>query len=319
MKPTDFSGVALKVGPFNVYSLCIMLGMIASIFTIWFFWRREKYPFEKLAILIFIALPTAMAGARLFFLLEQSSVGNWSVWKKFYAIWEGGLSIQGGVITAALCCISYITFSKSANKIDIKKAFSIIIPAVLIGQAIGRWGNFANHEVYGGVMSEDSLAFRILPDLIRKHMYIGGKYRLPLFLYESIANLVAYVIICWVLNYWNWLRPGTTGGIYLVYYGILRTGMEPLREESFKFYTVLSVSYIILGLFLILMFEFINKLNYNVYKIPVYKNEKLANIFYFLVYEPKYREMRHGAALRTRPTSLQSNNSENDTPIMEAK
>lgn len=288
MTPKDFAGVQLKLGPIYVYSLTMMLGMLTAILTIWYFWKREKYPFEQLAILIFIALPTALLGARLVFIIQQAIDKQWETVKRFWAIWEGGLSIHGGVITATICCVVYLMFSKGGRKINLRKAFTIILPAVLIGQAIGRWGNFANHEIYGYEMTPDSLAFKILPELIRKHMYIGGKYHLPLFLYESMANLVAYILIVWVLNYYNWLRPGTTAGIYVLYYGIIREGMEPLRDgNSYTIYKVIAAFYIVTGVFMIALFEFILKLDFSVYKIPAFRNEKLAKVFYFIIYEEK--------------------------------
>ncbi|RMA78564.1 prolipoprotein diacylglyceryl transferase [Metamycoplasma subdolum] len=285
----DFAGVHLKIGPFYVYSLTMMLGMLTAILTVYFFWRREKYKLEQLTILVLIGLPTAIVGARLFFILQQAFAGNWETVKRFYAIWEGGLSIHGGVIVSSICCTMYVSFGKSGKKINLRKAMSIILPAVLIGQAIGRWGNFANHEVYGRELSETSLAFRLLPELIREHMYINGAYHFPLFLYESMFNLTAYIIIVWILNLYNWLRPGTTGGIYVLYYGIIRFAMEPLREESFTIYKVISALYIVTGLVMIIMFEFVMKLNYNVYKIPMFKNEKTWKYFYFIVYEPKQK------------------------------
>ena len=287
----DWSGVQLKVGPFYVYSLTMMIGMMAAILTVWYFWKREKYALETLGILVFIALPTALVGARIVFIIQQMIDKQWSTVKRFWAIWEGGLSIHGGVITSTICCVLFLLFSKQGKKISIRKAMTIILPAVLIGQAIGRWGNFANHEIYGGIMSENSLAFRILSPLIRQHMYIGGKYRLPLFLYESIANLVAYVIIVWILNLYNWLRPGTTGGIYVLYYGIIRLGMEPLRDGSYTIYKVIASLYIVTGIAMIVLFEFVMKINFNVYKIPLTKFEKLANTFYFIVYEEKNRAL----------------------------
>ena len=119
-------------------------------------------------------------------------------------------------------------------------------------------------------------------------MYIGGKYHLPLFLYESMANLVAYILIVWVLNYYNWLRPGTTAGIYVLYYGIIREGMEPLRDgNSYTIYKVIAAFYIVTGVFMIALFEFILKLDFSVYKIPAFRNEKLAKVFYFIIYEEK--------------------------------
>ena len=283
----DWSGVQLKAGPFYIYSLTMMIGMMSAILTIWYFWKREKYALETLGILVFIALPTALIGARLVFIIQQMIDKQWATVKRFWAIWEGGLSIHGGVITSTICCVLFLLFSKQGKKISIRKAMTIILPAVLIGQAIGRWGNFANHEIYGSVMSENSLAFKLLSPLIRQHMYIGGKYRLPLFLYESVANLIAYVLIVWVLNLYNWLRPGTTGGIYVLYYGIIRAGMEPLRDGSYTIYKVIASLYIIM----IALFEFVVKLNFNVYKIPLTKYEKLANRFYFIVYEEKNRAL----------------------------
>ncbi|TPR53691.1 prolipoprotein diacylglyceryl transferase [Metamycoplasma neophronis] len=290
MEPKDWAGIHLKIGPAYVYSLTMMLGMLAAILTVYYFWRREKYSFEQLAILVFIALPTAIIGARFVFVIQQLiEYKGWNdgPWYNMFAVWRGGLSIHGGVITATICCILYVVFSKNPKKIDLKKAFSIILPAVLIGQAIGRWGNFANHEVYGGIMEPSSLAFKILPPMIRQHMFIDGHYRLPLFLYESCANLIGYILLVWVLNKWNWLRPGTTGALYILYYGIIRFGMEPLRAGSYTIYKVISALYIFVGLVLLILFEFVIKLNYNVYKIPNFKNKSLANVFYFIVYEPK--------------------------------
>ncbi|PZW01450.1 prolipoprotein diacylglyceryl transferase [Metamycoplasma auris] len=286
----DYNGISLHIGPFYVYSLTMMLGMLTAILTVLYFWKREKWPLDKLAILIFIALPTAIAGARTFFVIQQLIEHKGWVngpWYEMFFIWKGGLSIHGGVIVSSICCIMYIIFSKDAKSIDLKKAFSIILPAVLIGQAIGRWGNFANHEVYGGIMTESSLAFRILPKLIREHMFINGHYRLPLFLYESIANLIGYIILVWILNYWNWLKPGTTGALYILYYGIVRFGMEPLREDSYNIYKVISALYIIVGLVLLVLFEFVIKLNYNVYKVYRFNKEWTHKFFYFIVYEPK--------------------------------
>lgn len=289
--PKDWSGIQLQVGKVYVYSLTMMLGMLCAILTVWYFWRREKYDLKQLSILIFIALPTAMIGARTFFIIQQAIDKNWDTVKRFWAILEGGLSIHGGVIFATFSVIMYLRFSKEGRKISFRKAFSIILPAVLIGQAIGRWGNFANHEIYGGIMSVDSFAFKILTPTIRNHMFIGGHYRLPLFLYEFSANLIAYIIIVWVLNFYNWLRPGTTGGIYILYYGIIRVGMEPLRDGSYTIYKVIASLYIIGGLTLIILFEFIIKLNFNVFRIPLSKNEKLGKIFYFIVYEDKIKNI----------------------------
>lgn len=261
-------GQAISLGPISLYSLLIILGVIASIVTISFFWKRENYKFEYLAILIIITIPSAIIGARLWFIFERL-IDNpldpfpGSAW---WAITEGGLSIQGGVFLAAFANSVYL-FTKR-KEIVFAKAFGIILPSVLIGQAIGRWGNFTNHEVFGVITDRTSIAW--LGDAIADNMFITSNgitaYRVPLFFYESIANLIGYLLIIWGVLFFGWSKPGVTGAMYLLWYGTVRTSMEPLRDEQYPFYIVLSVLMIIGGISLWLYFEKINGKKYIIKK-----------------------------------------------------
>ncbi|MBN3535007.1 prolipoprotein diacylglyceryl transferase [Mycoplasma procyoni] len=260
-----------------VYSFMILLGMVIAILTIAFFWKREKLSLDHLSILIFITIPTSIIGARLGFIFEQLIAGNVASLKGvWWNIRAGGLSIQWGVIISALCDLLYIYFKR--NVLDYRKALSYILPAVLIGQAVGRWGNYTNHEVFGKI-DETGASVLWLGDTIAKNMYIirstdtEGALRVPLFFYEFLTSLIGYVLIVWVFNLFNWFKPGTTGALYLVWYGIVRASMEFLREEYYVFYFVLAILYIIIGLALVVYFELFN--NFKLHKAnPRYTKQK---------------------------------------------
>nr|WP_307927246.1 prolipoprotein diacylglyceryl transferase family protein [Mycoplasmopsis bovis] len=85
----------------------------------------------------------AILGARIWNEVDQAINNPNYNWRNWYKVWEGGLSIQGGVVLAVIVDLTYVYFKR--DKIDIRKACDIIIPTILIGQVIGRWGNYANH------------------------------------------------------------------------------------------------------------------------------------------------------------------------------
>ncbi|WP_406614159.1 prolipoprotein diacylglyceryl transferase [Mycoplasma corogypsi] len=273
-----------KIGnfEFRVYSFTMMLGFLCSILTIFYFWYRAGYKTETLLTLIIITIPSSIMGARLGFLAERI-IADGSLPARWWAIWEGGLSIQGGVLLALICDLIYGYVKR--NEIDVRLAASLIIPTVLIGQVAGRWGNFANHEVYGKI-DWSGQSVLIFGKAFASQMYISdatsnayglvGAYRYPLFLYEGIANLLGYLIIVWVLNFFGLTKPGTTAGLYLVWYGTVRLAMEPLREESYVFYTVLSAMFVAIGFIAFVYYQFFGAVKYIRFKEKYYYVYKYA-------------------------------------------
>lgn len=263
-----------------VYALTIVLGMIASIITIYFFWKREGYKADYFFVLVFITIPVSIIGARFGFILERLVVGDFETLKNWYNIRSGGLSIQWGVIFPTVANLIYCYYRR--RQFDWRKAFSFILPAVLIGQAIGRWGNFTNHEVYGFVDPSGS-SLNWLGNYIRKNMFISdsfapnGQLRVPLFFYEFLTSLFGYIILVWVLNLFSWLKPGTTGALYILYYGIVRASMEYLRQEAYLYYFLIAIFMIIFGLLLAIRFQFLTN-----YYLKI-ENKKLK-IGYFVRY-----------------------------------
>ena len=205
----------------HTYTLTMFLGFLIAFLSVCYFWKRMKYSWEILQIMLIIIVPSSIVGARLWFLISE---GGWSQWYLF-----SGLSIQGGVMGALVAVLPFLWSKRYA--IDVRTVLGIAIPAVLIGQAIGRWGNFDNHEVYGKIIDGSSLNWLTF---IKPRMLIsdaqGAHYRIPLFFYESMINLAMYIILLWVIQRKNWFKPGVPAALYLIIYGITRIIMEPLRD-----------------------------------------------------------------------------------------
>ena len=265
--PSHESLTAFSIGSLDVkvYALTMLSGMILSILSISWFWKREKYSWDLLQLLIIVIIPTSIIGARLWYVLgdlDKFVNGN----SEWYAFWEGGLAIQGGVVFSATAGLIVVYFNRT--QVDWRKVVGIILPSVLLGQAIGRWGNFANHEVYGTVTSYESISW--LGDWITSNMYIDGEYRTPLFFYEFLTSLVGYILLVWVAQYYmKFLKPGVPASFYLLWYGIVRISMEPLRDNSdiMRWGTMpvsvfFSALYIALGLATFIWFQFLTKVYY---------------------------------------------------------
>lgn len=116
------------------------------------------------------------------------------------------------------------------QNIPIFKLLDIGAPSILLAQAIGRWGNFMNQEVYGGSVTREFLENLLLPNFIINQMYINGTYYQPTFLYESIWNMIGVVILLYLrrLN----LKQGEIFYSYLIWYSIGRFVIEGMRLDN---------------------------------------------------------------------------------------
>lgn len=214
-----------NLGFLHTYPLTMLLGVICAFLSVAYFWKRQKYSWENLQILVILIIPGAIIGARLWFLIAE---GGWSQW--YYL---SGLSIQGGVMGSVIFGTPFLW--RRRHSMDMRTVYGIIVPSVILGQAIGRWGNFDNHEVFGRITSSSSLDWM---GAMKSHMFIAikgeleGQYRQPLFFYEFLTSIIGYIVLVPILLRKNWVRPGVTATLYLLYYGIVRASMEPLRDES---------------------------------------------------------------------------------------
>ena len=220
--------VMLNLGIFQIkwYSFFIFLAMLTACLIIFKESKKKNVPDNYLTNLIFYGLIIGILGARLYYVIFNLDyyLNNPS---QIFAIWNGGLAIHGGLISALIFLIIY----SRKNKINILQMLDIIVVGVIIAQAIGRWGNFFNQEAYGNIISLQALKNMHLPKFIIDGMCISGSYREPTFLYESICSLIGFILLL-ILRATKKLKTGQLTAIYLIWYGIVRFGIETLRSDS---------------------------------------------------------------------------------------
>ena len=161
----------------------------------------------------------------------------------------GGLAIHGGLIAGTLT--AYIVLK--IKKLNFWEYIDVVIPAVVLAQGIGRWGNFMNQEAHGGAVSADFISK--FPEFIQKGMLINGAYYHPTFLYESICDVLICLILIYIL-FKKKKQHGIVLGAYLILYSSARFFIEGLRTDSLMFVglrmaQVISILGIILGAIII--------------------------------------------------------------------
>lgn len=197
-------------------------------------------------------IAVGLVGARLWYVAFKFDELYKNDLIRIFKIYEGGLAIQGGVIAGLIYAIYYL---KKRN-INILEAGDAIMPTVLLAQAIGRWGNFVNQEAYGQIMTSEQMSKLMIPSFIKEGMFIQGAYRQPTFLYESILNLLGFLLIIFVISK-VLKKPGTQFGMYFIWYGITRFIVEKFRSDSLMFGAlkmaqVTSLIFILAGVVLII-------------------------------------------------------------------
>ncbi|WP_149027057.1 prolipoprotein diacylglyceryl transferase [Novibacillus thermophilus] len=222
--------IAFKLGPLSVHWYGIILGT-ATLVGLWVAvreGRRHGWVSDVFFDMLVWVLPAAIVGARLYYVIFQ-----WDYYAQnpmdIIAVWKGGIAIHGALIGA----ITAGYFYTRKKGIPFLQMADIVAPSLLLGQAIGRWGNFMNQEAHGGEVSRSFLEDLHLPDWIVNQMYIDGAYYHPTFLYESVWNVVGVAILV-VLRKFNPRRGEIFFG-YLIWYSLGRFFIEGLRTDSLAF------------------------------------------------------------------------------------
>ena len=146
----------------------------------------------------------------------------------FIAIWQGGIAIHGGLIGGFLCILY---FCKSKN-IHLKTFIDILIPSIILGQSIGRWGNFFNNEAFG--IPTDLPWKLFIPIQNRPIEFVNYQFFHPTFIYESLWNFLIFILLITIFykqNNKNIARPGFISCIYLIGYSFGRFWIEGLRID----------------------------------------------------------------------------------------
>ena len=233
------------------YSILIVLGAIIAIIMILREAKRYKYSTDFVFNLCFWTIIVGIIGARLYYVLFNIDLYTnfWDIFK----IWEGGLAIHGGIIFGLITCILYC---KKYNFRTIRM-LDFIAPALLLAQAIGRWGNFFNGEAHGAATTLEHLQSLHIPNFIIEGMNIDGIYYEPTFLYESLWCLIGVIIIL-IIRRLKITKVGQPTAVYLMWYGLGRFFIEMMRTDSlmlggFKVAQIVSVIMIVIGLLIIMI------------------------------------------------------------------
>lgn len=219
--------IAMQLGPFSIhwYGIFIGTGLLLGLYISTNEAVKRGLQKEVFSDLILWALPIALIFARIYYVIF-----NWSYYsqhpEEIIAIWRGGIAIHGALIGAI---ITTVVFDKKRN-FSFWKLADIAAPSIILGQAIGRWGNFMNQEAHGGPVSREFLESLHLPDFIINQMYIKGSYYHPTFLYESLWNLIGFLVLL-VLQRIN-LKRGEVFLTYVIWYSIGRFFIEGMRTDS---------------------------------------------------------------------------------------
>ena len=213
----------LQIGSFSIhyYGLIIAIGLALAV--IYGLRRRKVFGLTEDHILdgALLIVPFAIICARAYY-----CAFSWDSFKddpiSVLYIWNGGIAIYGGVIGAALGILIYC----KVRKISIGATLDLVALGFLIGQAIGRWGNFMNREAFGAEVSKDYfLAMGLFNRYLGEYQYFH-----PTFLYESLWNIVGFAALHFLSKKRQYDGQIALG--YVAWYGLGRTIIEGLRTDS---------------------------------------------------------------------------------------
>ena len=211
------------------YGLIITFGIILAFMYAWYRSKQERVAIDDLLDIAIYAVIFAVIGARIYYVLfdiiGNGAGDNYRSFIDYIAIWRGGIAIYGAIIGGALSI--YVVCK--CKKIKWQRVFDMVSPGVMIGQILGRWGNFFNGEAFGGVPQEGTFLYRFRMEVAQDYWYSGVTAH-PTFFYESFWNLIGFLIINAI--YKKKRFDGEVFLWYITWYGFGRMLVEGLRTDS---------------------------------------------------------------------------------------
>ena len=206
------------------YGIILALGMLAGLLLCMKQAKRFGLTEDNVLDMVLWAVPACIVGARLYYILfyldlYRTADGGLD-WGSMIAVWDGGLAIYGAVIMGFVVAVLYTR----KKKIKLWAMTDLCVLGLLIGQAIGRWGNFVNREAFG---TETTLPWRMRL-WTSAYQYIEVH---PTFFYESLWNLIGLLLLLFVITKGRRF-DGENTCFYFLWYGLGRTWVESLRTDS---------------------------------------------------------------------------------------
>ena len=246
--------ILIEIGNIRIYwySVMILLGVLLGSYIVLKESKRFNISKSKISDMLFYTIVVGIIGARLYYVLfNLDYYTNYPI--DILKVWEGGLAIHGGIIAGIL----YLIYYTRKNGFNFLQITDICTPGLLIGQAIGRWGNFFNSEAHGPLTTLEHLKELHLPNFIIEGMHIDGNYYIPTFFYESLICLIGLIVVL-IIRRTKLIKIGQITGFYLIWYGIARYIIEAYRTDSLminslKQAQIISIIMIALGVLIILL------------------------------------------------------------------
>lgn len=217
--------VAFRVFGFEIYWYGIIIACACGL-GIWLAYNKAKkcgYDPDFLIDFLFLAIPLSVICARIYYVAFE-----WEYYAdnllKVFAIRDGGIAIYGAVIGGIISAWLFCKFYKKP-KPSFLELCDIAAPSLILGQAIGRWGNFVNQEAYSYIVAPEWMKFPLA-------VYIEaiGQWRLATFFYESMWNLLVFIFLMWYSK--DKKKSGNVFILYIALYAFGRMFIEGLRVDS---------------------------------------------------------------------------------------
>ncbi|KRM13598.1 prolipoprotein diacylglyceryl transferase [Paucilactobacillus suebicus] len=221
--------IALRFGPFEIhwYGAIIACAVLIALTLSVREGRRRGIKDDHFYDYILWALPAAIICARAYYVIFE-----WGYYSQhtdqIIAVWDGGIAIYGSLIGA----FAVMYFFCKYNHLSIWLMLDVVSPTVILAQAMGRWGNFMNQEAFGVITSKAFLLKLHLPEFIINQMYIGGHYRVPTYLYESVWDLLGFIVLFSLRHRLHLFKRGEVFLSYVIWYSAGRFVIEGMRTDS---------------------------------------------------------------------------------------
>ena len=248
----SFNKVAFSLGSIEVrwYGIIMVTGIILAFLYAYYRSKIEGVSFDDLLDYALITVISGVVGARIYYVItsgEKYSFGE------IFAIWNGGIAIYGAIIGGAAALLGISLY----KKIKWQKVFDMVCPGVMIGQIVGRWGNFFNGEAYGEAPTPDNFLYFMRMEL-RHEGWANTYVCQPTFLYESLWNLLGFIIINAL--YKKKKYDGRVFLMYITWYGFGRMLIEGLRTDSlmvgsFRISQVVACLCFVIGTFFLVFLD----------------------------------------------------------------
>lgn len=227
--------IAFNLGGIQVHWYGIIIAsavVLATILAVQEAKRRRIDP-DSIYDLILWALPVAIITARMYYVIFE-----WGYYQnhvdEIVRVWDGGIAIYGALIGAGIVVYLFCR----ANWIPVWLMLDIIAPVLIMAQGIGRWGNFMNQEAFGRITSLAFLQSLHLPHFIIQQMLIDGAYRQPTFLYESLWDILGFIVLVSLRHKKHLFKQGEVFLSYVIWYAFGRFFVEGMRTDSLMLFGI---------------------------------------------------------------------------------